>query len=116
MVFDYVVHHHLLSGLYAETKGLWRAPEDVRFPVYLAATAIAAIALTAAFALYVSPKSVAVGVKLGALLGIGFGAVDALIDYAFMPIPIGLAAGWYLSTVIGVAAAGAILGKLIRDG
>lgn len=112
---NYLVHHHLLGGLYEGTKSLWRAPEDVRFGVYMAVTVLSAFTFAFAYAKFVTAKSVATGLQFGLVLGLGFGALDAYIDFAFMPVPYLLALGWFVSYVIGWTVSGLILGKLIKD-
>lgn len=115
MAYNYIVHHHLLGGLYADTKSLWRTPEDVRFGVYMAVTVLSSFTFTLAYAKFASPKSLTTGLQFGLILGLGFGALDAYVDFAFMPVPYMLALGWFVSYVIGWTISGAFLGKLIKD-
>jgi hypothetical protein len=115
MGFNYIVHHHLLGGLYADTKSLWRAAEDVRFGVYMAVTVVSAFSFTLAYVKFVAPKSLATGLQFGLTLGVCFGALDAFVDFAFMPVPSALAFGWFAAHVIGWTVSGVILGKLIKD-
>jgi hypothetical protein len=66
------------------------------------------------YGLLVKEKSLASGIRFGALFGLAIGVSVGFGTYIHMPIPLTLAWGWFLGGWIKAIAAGAIVGALIK--
>jgi hypothetical protein len=114
-VFDVLMHRLILRPLYEQDTHLWRSFDQLNVVlIYLVTfTLIAVFVLT--YWLLIQPKSLAVGIGFGALLGLALGMAAGCGTYIHMPIPRALAWGWLIGGWVKGIAAGAILGALIRD-
>ena len=63
----------------------------------------------------VTRKSLAAGLKLGALFGLASGISMGWGFYGFMPIPLSLAWGWFLGILINYVLAGALVGAIVKS-
>jgi hypothetical protein len=69
----------------------------------------------ATYWLLIRPKSLGVGLRLGALIGLALGISAGFGTYIHMPIPLALAWGWLIGGWLKGIAAGAIVGALITE-
>ncbi len=114
-VIDFIVHGVLLHSAYQETMHLWRPEDQMHALLMSAVTLFFSLTLMFTYAHYVVPKSLATGLGFGAVLGIGVGTLTGLGSFAYMPIPLYLAAAWYLVNFVKIALAGLIAGRLIKE-
>ena len=114
-IIDFLVHGILLQEIYQETMHLWR-PEDQMLALLMSAVTLffgAAVVLIYSF--FVAPKSLATGVKFGAVLGIGIGAMTGLGSFSYMPIPLCLAGAWFAVMFAKLTVAGLVVGRLVSE-
>ncbi|MGB2566791.1 MAG: hypothetical protein ACPIB1_10150, partial [Porticoccaceae bacterium] len=102
-VIDFIVHGVLLHSAYQETMHLWRPEDQMHALLMSAVTLFFSLTLMFTYAHYVVPKSLATGLGFGAVLGIGVGTLTGLGSFAYMPIPLYLAAAWYLVNFVKIA-------------
>ena len=114
-VIDFLVHGVLLHSAYQETMHLWRPEDQMHALLMSAMTLFFSFTLMFTYAHYVVPKSLATGLGFSAVLGIGVGTLTGLWSFAYMPIPLYLAAAWCLVNFVKIALAGLIAGRLIKE-
>ena len=114
-VIDFLVHGVLLHSAYQETMHLWRPEDQMHALLMSAMTLFFSFTLMFTYAHYVVPKSLATGLGFSAVLGIGVGSLTGLGSFAYMPIPLYLAAAWCLVNFVKIALAGLIAGRLIKE-
>lgn len=99
LVMDYVLHGILLSGLYAETASLWRAPQALDRLAWIiwVVDALIAFLLVWLFAKgwEAGKPWLGQGIRFGLALGLLFSLPMGFSMYAMMPVPFGLALGWF---------------------
>lgn len=114
-VMDFILHGLILASTYEATAQLWRPMAEMNQGLMHGVTAVCALAFTGIYAALVSPKSVGAGLKYGLLFGIVSGMSMGFGSYSYMPIPIHLAAAWFLGSVVEIAVAGLMAGAMIRE-
>jgi len=67
------------------------------------------------YRLLVARKSLASGIRYGALFGLATGISMGFGSCSFMPIPLTLAWSWFLGSWVEAIAAGAIVGAIIKS-
>ena len=112
---DMVIHGVLLGPTYEATASLWRPMEQMNMPLMYFVSVVSAIGFTAIYALLVTNKSLMAGIKLGLLFGLVAGVSMGFGSYSYMPIPMSLAWGWFLGSLAEMAAAGAIVGAVVKS-
>ncbi len=112
---DYVIHGMILSDTYAATKDLWRPMAEMKNGVMSIVVLITAVTLVYVYATMVSQKSMSNALKYSLILGLGMAASFAYGSYAVMPIPYSLALTWFLGSLVEFAAAGAIIGLMVKE-
>ena len=99
LVMDYVLHGILLSGLYAETASLWRAPGELKGFIWIlwAVDAVMAFLLVWLFSKgwETGKPWLGQGFRFGLGLGLLFSLPMGFSMYAMMPVPFSLALGWF---------------------
>ena len=114
-IMDFIIHGNLLMPLYDQTASLWRPQAEMKMGLGIAVGLICAGAFSAVYVLMISPKSMQAALKYAGLIGITWGVGFGLGNYSYMPVPLSLAAYWFLAIFIESLAAGAILGFLVKD-
>lgn len=115
-VLDMVIHGILLEETYqaTATAKLWRPMAEMDITLM----SIVTLAYTACFvflySLFVSNKSVATGIKFGALFGLTAGISMGFGSYVFMPIPLSLALTWFAGTLVESIVSGALVGVIVK--
>lgn len=115
-LMDMLIHGVWLMPYYRETVNVWRPFGEMKMGLMHLITFLMTIPFTVAYTLLVNPKTVCRGVRWGMAFGVIMGMGSGFGSYSMLPIPLGLAWGWFFGTVIEFAVAGLILGLLIKDG
>jgi hypothetical protein len=115
-VLDILIHGVILESSYIETAQLWRPMDEMKsyMPWMYCVSLVYAILFSTIYAFFVTPKSIAVGLKFGLLLGLAMGVSMGLGSYLVMPITAFIALVWLLGTVVEIAVAGLIAGAIIK--
>ncbi len=113
-VLDFLIHGVILGSTYATLPNMFRAQADMKMGLMAAVTLIGALAFAAVYAWFVSPKSLATGVKYGLLVGFGGGVSMGYGSYAAMPVPYVMALAWFLGSWVEFTVAGLFAGLIIK--
>jgi hypothetical protein len=114
-VLDFVIHGLLLQETYAATASLWRPMEEMNMTLMYIVTLAYTVCFVAIYDVLVSEKSIATGIKYGALFGLAAGISMGFGSYTFMPIPWSLALSWFAGTLVEAIVAGALVGAIIKQ-
>lgn len=114
-VLDFVIHGLLLQETYAATASLWRPMEEMNMTLMYIVTLAYTVCFVAIYDVLVSEKSIATGIKYGALFGLAAGISMGFGSYTFMPIPWSLALSWFTGTLVEAIVAGALVGAIIKQ-
>lgn len=117
-VLDILIHGVILESAYIETAQLWRPMDEMEsYMLWMyCVTLVYAILFSTIYALYVTPKSLATGIKFGLLLGLAMGVSMGIGSYLVMPITPVIALVWFLGTTIEITVAGLIAATVIKAG
>ena len=113
-ILDLVIHGMLLDPIYQVTADLWRPVEEMKMALMYAVSIATAACFVMIYTCLVTRKSLAAGLKLGALFGLASGVSMGWGFYGYMPIPLSLAWGWFLSILINFVLAGAVVGVIVK--
>jgi hypothetical protein len=113
-ILDFVIHGLILGSTYATLPNLFRAQAEMKMGLLAVVTLIGALAFAAVYAWFVSPKSLATGVKYGLVWGFGGGVMMGYGTYASMPVPYILALAWFLGSWVEFTVAGLLAGLIIK--
>ena len=113
-VLDMVIHRLILMKTYEATASLWRPMPEMKMGLMLVVGLVATVVFVALYATMVRPKSVAAGLIYGILYGQGAGFAMGFGTYCVMPIPVTLAFGWFLGTVVETAIGGLLVGWIVK--
>jgi hypothetical protein len=113
-ILDFVIHGHLLGPTYAATASLWRPMDQMNMGLMSFVRAVCALTFTGIYAYMVRGNSVSAGLKYGLVFGLGAGVSMGFGSYGYMPIPMSLAWGWFLSCLVSALVGGAIIGGIIK--
>jgi len=113
-VLDFLIHGVILGSTYATLGNMFRAQADMKMGLMAVVVLIAALAFAAAYGWFVSPKSLATGVKYGLLVGFGGGVSMGYGSYAAMPVPYVMALAWFLGSWVEFTVAGLLAGLIIK--
>jgi len=114
-LLDFVIHGLLLQATYEATADLWRPMEEMNMTLMYIVTLAYTVCFVAIYDVFVSQKSVATGIKYGALFGLAAGISMGFGSYTFMPIPWSLALSWFTGTLVESIVAGALVGAIIKQ-
>ncbi|MXY67834.1 MAG: hypothetical protein F4Y47_04660 [Acidobacteriia bacterium] len=114
-MLDLVIHGMLLDPIYQATADLWRPVEEMKMALMYAVAIATAACFVMIYTCLVTRKSLAAGLKLGALFGLASGVSMGWGFYGYMPIPLSLAWGWFLSILINFVLAGALVGAIVKS-
>ena len=113
-VLDFVIHGVLLQSTYEATASLWRPMEEMKMGLMYMVTLLLIVCFVLIYALLISDKSVATGIKYGVLFGLGIGISMGFGSYSYMPIPYTLAFTWFAGSLVQSIVAGAIVGAIVK--
>jgi hypothetical protein len=114
-VIDVLLHTLLLRSMYDENISLWRPFDQLNVVLIFIVRFTLIATFVATYWLLVRPKSLGKGLLLGAFVGLTLGIAVGFGSYIHMPIPLVLAWGWFIGAWLKGAAAGGIVGALIRE-
>ena len=113
-VLDFVIHGLILTSTYAATAQFWRPMAEMKMGLMKAVTIVAAACFTGIYAGLIRPKSTSVGMKFGLLFGLGSGFSMGFGTYSVMPLPVYLAAVWFVGTLLEGIVAGLIVSAIVK--
>jgi uncharacterized protein with PQ loop repeat len=114
-ILDFVLHGMLLRSTYEATANLWRPMDQMKMPLMYFVTLVFTVCFALIYGLLVGQKSLASGVRFGALFGLATGISMGFGSYSYMPIPLTLAWSWFLGSWIEAIVAGAIVGAMVKS-
>lgn len=115
LLFDLLLHNHLLAPLYEQNPNLWRPLNQMSIPLTFLARFALLGTFVATYAWLIRPRTLGTGLAFGALTGLTLGVGVGLGTYIHSPIPLALAWGWFWAAMAKSLAGGAILGLLITE-
>jgi hypothetical protein len=113
-ILDFVIHGLILGTTYATLPNLFRPQAEMKMGLMAIAMLLAALAFAAAYGWFVSPKSLATGLKYGLVVGFGGGISMGYGSYSAMPIPYVMALAWFLGTWVEFTVAGLLAGLIVK--
>jgi hypothetical protein len=113
-IIDLILHGLVLSSRYAAAGPVFRPEWETKMSLLYVARLTEATTLVLVFALFVGRGGLLFGMGFGALLGFGMGMIIGYGGYALMPIPYGLALGWFLTFLGEYVIAGTLLGAMFK--
>ncbi len=114
-VMDFVIHGVLLQSTYEATANLWRPMEEMKMGLMYLVTLLFTSCFVLIYALLISDKSMASGIKFGILFGLSIGISMGFGSYSYMPIPYTLAFTWFAGSLVESIVAGAIVGAIVKS-
>lgn len=112
---DFVLHGVFLRSTYEATASLWRPMNQMNMPLMYLVTLVFTTCFVLIYGLLVGQKSLAAGIRFGALFGLATGITMGFGSYVYMPIPLSLAVSWFFGSWISAMVAGAIAGAIIKS-
>jgi hypothetical protein len=112
---DLGLHRFVLARLYQSSASLWRPFDQINITLIYVVTFALIGVFVGSYQLLVRPKSLGAGLGFGAFIGLALGVSAGFGTYIHMPIPLGLAWGWFVGGWVKGLAAGALLGAWLRD-
>jgi hypothetical protein len=113
-ILDFFLHRLLLRGAYEATAHLWRPTNEMNLPLIYFVMVVLIVCFALIYGLLIKEKSLASGIRFGALFGLAISVPVGFGTYIHMPIPLTLAWGWFLGGWIKAIVAGAIVGALVK--
>lgn len=114
-VLDFVLHGLLLRSTYEATASLWRPMDQMNMPLMYFVTLVFTTCFVLIYGLLIGQKSLALGIRFGALFGLATGISMGFGSYVYMPIPLTLAVSWFLGSWIEAITAGVIVGAIMKS-
>ena len=114
-ILDFILHGLLLRSTYEATANLWRPMDQMNMPLMYFVTLVFTVCFVLIYGLLVGQKSLASGIRFGALFGLATGISMGFGSYSYMPIPLTLAWSWFLGSWIEAITAGAIVGAIMKS-
>lgn len=115
LILDFLLHTLLLRSTYETTPNLWRPMDEMNLLLVYFVMLVLIVSFVLIYGFLIQQKSLASGIKFGALYGLGISISAGFGTYIHMPIPLILAWSWFLGGLIKAIAAGAIVGALIKQ-
>jgi hypothetical protein len=94
-IMDFILHGLLLRSTYQATANLWRPMDQLNMPLMYFVTLIFTACFVFIYGFLVGRKSLATGIRFGALFGLATGISMGFGSYIYMPIPLTLAWSWF---------------------
>lgn len=113
-ILDFILHGVLLKPTYEATANLWRPMDQMNMPLMYFVTLVFTVCFVLIYGLMVGRKSLASGLRFGALFGLATGISMGFGSYSYMPIPLTLAWAWFFGAWLEAIMAGAIVGTIIK--
>ena len=113
-VMDYVIHGLILTGLYQETASVWRPIQEMSHLQGLFISMAHAVLFVTFYQYLAKSKHIVQGSKFGCFVGLMIGLAMANF-YLYLPIPIYLALGWFLGTLVEYVAAGSLVAYFTKS-
>jgi len=115
-IMNFLLHGIILSGLYSQSA-FWRPKADMNKMMWIiyVSTFISSIAFTYIYYKGIANKSPYRGLWYGLSYGIAVGVGMGYSTYAMLPMPYGLAIGWFLGAIITYGIAGWIAGMIMKE-
>ena len=114
-IFDFLLHRLLLRSTYEANASLWRPEDQLNLPLIYLVIFVLIVSFVLFYGFLINQKSLASGIRFGAIFGLFIGVSVGFGTYIHMPIPLILAWGWFLGGWIKAITAGAIVGALIKQ-
>jgi hypothetical protein len=114
-ILDFILHGLLLRSTYEATANLWRPMDQMNMPLMYFVTLVFTVCFVLIYGLLVGQKSLASGIRFGALFGLATGISMGFGSYSYMPIPLTLAWSWFVGSWIEAITAGAIVGAIMKS-
>ena len=116
-IMNYLLHGLILSGLYSQSASVWRPMGEMMKMMWITyvSTFISSVAFTYIYYKGIMNKSTYRGLWYGLSYGIAIGVGMGYATYVMIPMPYGLAFGWFLGAVITYGIAGLITGMIIKE-
>jgi hypothetical protein len=114
-ILDFILHGLLLRSTYEATANLWRPMDQMNMPLMYFVTLVFTVCFVLIYGLLVGQKSLASGIRFGALFGLATGISMGFGSYSYMPIPLTLAWSWFVGSWIEAMTAGAIVGAIMKS-
>jgi len=114
-LLDFILHGLLLRSTYEATANLWRPMDQMNMPLMYFVTLVFTACFVLIYGLLVGQKSLASGIRFGALFGLATGISIGFGSYSYMPIPLTLAWSWFFGSWIEAITAGAIVGAIMKS-
>jgi uncharacterized protein with PQ loop repeat len=114
-ILDFILHGLLLRSTYEATANLWRPMDQMNMPLMYFVTLVFTVCFVLIYGLLVGQKSLASGIRFGALFGLATGISMGFGSYSYMPIPLTLAWSWFLGSWLEAIVAGAIVGAIVKS-
>jgi hypothetical protein len=114
-ILDFILHGLLLRSTYEATATLWRPMDQMNMPLMYFVTLVFTVCFVLIYGLLVGQKSLASGIRFGALFGLATGISMGFGSYSYMPIPLTLAWSWFVGSWIEAMTAGAIVGAIMKS-
>ncbi len=114
-ILDFILHGLLLRSTYEATANLWRPMDQMNMSLMYFVTLVFTSCFVLIYGLLVGQKSLASGIRFGALFGLATGFSMGFGSYIYMPIPLTLAWSWFFGSWIEAITAGAIVGAIMKS-
>jgi hypothetical protein len=114
-ILDFILHGLLLRSTYEATANLWRPMTQMNMPLMYFVTFVFTVCFVLIYGLLVGQKSLASGIRFGALFGLATGITMGFGSYSYMPIPLTLAWSWFFGSWIEAITAGVIVGAILKS-
>jgi len=114
-ILDFILHGLLLRSTYEATANMWRPMDQMNMPLMYFVTFVFTVCFVMIYGLLVGQKSLASGIRFGALFGLATGISMGFGSYSYMPIPLTLAWSWFFGSWIEAITAGAIVGAIMKS-
>lgn len=112
---DFLIHGLMLQSAYQDTASLWRPNDQMHAWLMTAVTLFFSFVVVILYRTLIVPKSLSSGLKYGILLGLGIGIFSGIGPFAYMPIPLHMAATWFTLDFAKLALAGFVVGCMVTE-
>jgi len=117
-VYGYVVHEVGLSDTYQSLASVFRPREEMDSMMWMmfASSAVTLLVFCYIFTLGHEGKGIMEGVRYGALMGLFLSIPQSVDSFVVYPITGQLAVAWFVTGIVGVIIAGAVLAAIYKPG
>src|SRR4030095_1410352 len=106
LILRSLLHRFLLRPTYEATAGLWRPEDQLNIPLIYFVMFVLIVSFVLFYGFLIDQKSLASGIRFGAIFGLFIGVSVGFGTYIHMPIPLILAWSWFLGGWIKAIVAG----------